>query len=175
MYAVIVGGQGVGKTSLIQRVVDEVKLPVWGLATQKGEILSEEAAGFPVYLQQVGGSGQAGERRLAAYCNRRRIEVRKDAFDDFASLLRKPVPAGHLVLLDELGILENVSPAFCAAVLDLLGRPLVGIVAAKHKESPFLDHVRGHENCRCFRLAQDNREDLYLQVVEFIKGEWHGR
>ena len=175
MYAVIVGEPGVGKSSLVQRVVQELSLPVWGLVTCKEGSLEEATGGFPVYLQHLSGYGQEGQRQLVAFCNKKQLEVRKEVFDSFAPLLSQPVPAGHLVLLDELGVLERVSESFCAAVLELLNRNLVGIIAAKHKDSCFLNQVRGHQHCRCFRLSTENREELFLQVLDFMRGELNGQ
>lgn len=175
MYAVIVGEPGVGKSSLVQRVVQELSLPVWGLVTRKGDTLEEEAGGFPVYLQHLRGYGQEGERKLVAYCNRKQLEVRKEAFDDVAPLLSQPVPASHLVLLDELGVLERVSESFCAAVLGLLNRNQVGIIALKHKDAAFLNQVRGHQYCRCFHLSLENREEVFLQVLDFMQKELNGK
>ena len=71
MYAVIVGEPGVGKSCLVQRVVQELSLPVWGLVTRKGDMLEEKTGGFPVYLQHLRGYGQEGEQHLVAYCNRK--------------------------------------------------------------------------------------------------------
>lgn len=175
MYAVIVGEPGVGKSSLVQRVVQELSLPVWGLVTRKGDTLEEKTGGFPVYLQHLRGYGQEGERHLVAYCNRKQLEVRKEAFDDVAPLLSQPVPAGHLVLLDELGVLERVSENFCAAVLELLNRNQVGMIALKHKDAAFLNQVRGHQHCQCFCLSQENREELFLQVLDFMQKELNGK
>ena len=175
MYAVIVGEPGVGKSSLVQRVVQELSLPVWGLETRKGDTLDEATRGFPVYLQHLSGYGQEGQRQLVAYCNKKQLAVHKEAFDACAQLLLQPVPAGHLVLLDELGILERVSQDFCTAVLAVLNRNLVGIIAVKHKDSSFLNQVRGHQHCRCFRLSEENREELFLQVLDFMQGELNGQ
>ena len=175
MYAVIVGEPGVGKSSLVQRVVQELSLPVWGLVTRKGQTLDKTTGGFPVYLQHLRGYGQEGQRQLVAYCNKKQLEVHKEAFDACAPLLSQPVPAGHLVLLDELGILERVSESFCTAVLELLNRNLVGIIAVKHKDSAFLNQVRGHQHCRCFRLSLENREEVFLQVLDFMRGELNGQ
>lgn len=177
MYAVIVGEQGVGKSSLVNKVVRELDLPLWGFSTKKGDVFSQEIGGFPVYLYQVKGELKDGvqEGELVAYSNNRLLQVNKEVFDNFAIKLKEPIPEGHLVMMDELGIMEKHSPDFCTAVLDVLQQPRLGVIAVKHKDSPFLNQVRAHKNCRCFNLTQENREEVFCQVVDFIKGELHGK
>jgi len=117
MYAVIVGEQGVGKSSLVNRVAKELSLPVWGFFTKKGAAFSKEMGGFPVYLHQVREAPKdgvqegefkervnEGEKHLVAYCNNRLLQVNKEVFDNFAIKLKEPIPEGHLVMMDELGI-----------------------------------------------------------------------
>lgn len=184
MYAVIVGKQGVGKSSLVNRVVKELALPLWGFFTKKGDDFSKEIGGFPVYLHQVKGGLKDGlqeedfekrEGELVAYCNNRLLQVNKEVFDNFAIRLKEPIPEGYLVMMDELGIMEKHSPDFCEAVLDVLQQPRLGVIAVKHKDSPFLNQVRTHKNCRCFNLTQENRDEVFCQVVDFIKGELYGK
>ena len=54
-------------------------------------------------------------------------------------------------------------------------RQLVGIIAVKHKDSAFLNQVRGHQHCRSFRLSLENREELFLQVLDFMRGKLNGK
>lgn len=188
MYAVIVGEQGVGKSSLVNRVAKELSLPVWGFFTKKGAAFSKEMGGFPVYLHQVREAPKdgvqegefkervnEGEKHLVAYCNNRLLQVNKEVFDNFAIKLKEPVPEGHLVMMDELGIMEKKSLDFCNAVLEVLQQPRLGVIVVKHKDSPFLNQVRSHKNCRCFRLTQENREEVFCQIMDFVKGELYGK
>ena len=188
MYAVIVGEQGVGKSSLVNRVAKELSLPVWGFFTKKGAAFSKEMGGFPVYLHQVREAPKdgvqegefrervnEGEKHLVAYCNNRLLQVNKEVFDNFAIKLKEPVPEGHLVMMDELGIMEKNSLDFCNAVLEVLQQPRLGVIVVKHKDSPFLNQVRSHKNCRCFRLTQENREEVFCQIMDFVKGELYGK
>ena len=116
-----------------------------------------------------------GEKHLVAYCNNRLLQVNKEVFDNFAIKLKEPIPEGHLVMMDELGIMEKNSLDFCNAVLEVLQQPRLGVSVVKHKDSPFLNQVRSHKNCRCFRLTQENREEVFCQIMDFVKGELHGK
>ena len=101
--------------------------------------------------------------------------MNKEVFDNFAIKLKEPIPEGHLVMMDELGIMEKNSLDFCNAVLEVLQQPRLGVIVVKHKDSPFLNQVRSHKNCRCFRLTQENREEVFCQIMDFVKGELHGK
>ena len=171
MHALIVGGYGVGKSFLIQKVLQELDLPVVGFETKKGPVAEDTAAGTPIYLHPAGQPRVQSEDNLVGRSARKLLEVHPEVFDRFAPHLRQPVPEGHLVLLDELGVMESSSPAFREAVLTLLdgGTPI--IAAVKHKDTPFLNAVRSHPNCRCFQITEENRDVLFGEVLAFMKDQ----
>lgn len=170
MHAFIVGPPGVGKSTLIRRVLDELGLPVWGFETKKGAP-SADGRGSPVYIHILGEEPLQTEENLLGYCERKCLEVRKDTFDRYALRLRAPVPQGHVVVLDELGTMESVSEDFCAAVLALLDGDAPVIAAVKPKETPFLTAVRSHPKGKCFFIDEENRESLMEDVLAFLQNQ----
>lgn len=171
MHALIVGSRGVGKSTLIRRVLEELGCPIFGFETKMESSGDEDIPGDPVYLYEVGKPRVQGEENLVGRCRNKCFDVQPETFDRFAPRLRRPVPADHVVVLDELGILESSSPDFCGAVLALLDGDAPAIAAVKHKDTPFLEAVRSHPNCKCFRITRENRDELYPKVLEFMKSQ----
>ena len=168
-HALIVGAPGVGKSTLIDRVLEELGCPVWGFETKKetdGELTEE---GFPVYLYQLGRERRRTEENLVGRCRKKCICVRPEAFDRYAGELKKPVPAGHAVKMDELGFLEASSRAFCEAVLEKLDGDAPVIAAVKNRDIPFLQAVRSHPRGEIFFITEENREELFGQVLAFMR------
>ena len=50
MHALIVGERGIGKSTLIRRVLKELNRPLFGFETKKEDALADEVKGSPVYI-----------------------------------------------------------------------------------------------------------------------------
>ena len=174
MHTLIVGAPGVGKSTLISRLARELGAPLFGFETKKEDSLSDPQLGSPIYIYEAGQERRRGEENLVGYCLNQKPAPRKEAFDRFAAKLRAPVPAGAVVVLDELGTMKARSEEFCAAVLALLDGDAPVIAAVKHKDTPFLNRVRSHPNCRCFHITAENREQMYDRALAFAKEQLPG-
>lgn len=169
MHTLIVGERGVGKTTLIKKVLNTLDRPVYGFETKKEDSLADELRGSPVYIYDAWQARVRTTENMVGYCKNHRFDTVPEAFDHFAPKLRKPVPIGGIVLLDELGFMESQSKAFCAAVFDLLGGNIPVIAAVKNKETPFLDAVRNHPKAKCFYITEENRDALFPLVLDSVR------
>lgn len=175
MHTLIVGPRHVGKTTLISRVLEEIKLPVFGFETKKEDSLAQEPHGSPIYIYDAKQERFQTPENLVGYCKDNHASTIKDAFDRYAVKLSGPVPGGHLILLDELGFMESASPDFCQAVLNLLDGDIPVIAAVKDKTTPFLEAVRSHKNAKCFYIDLGNRDELFPEVLSFVKAQLAGK
>ena len=171
MHALIVGARGVGKSTLIRRVLSELNRPVFGFETKKEDSLAEELRGSPVYIYDAGKERVRTEANLVGYCRNKCFGSMKSAFDSYAPKLRREIPDGSVVLLDELGFMESLSEEFCSSVMALLDGDVPVIAAVKDKNTDFLCAVRAHPNCRCFCITEENREELFAEVLEFLRSQ----
>ncbi|MBQ7886569.1 MAG: hypothetical protein IJ313_06710 [Clostridia bacterium] len=169
-HALIVGARHVGKSTLIRRVLDELCMPVFGFETKKEDWLADEENGSPVYIYVAGEKHEQREDNLVGYCKDRHPTTHKDTFDRFALRLVNP-PKGSIVLLDEIGFMESSSEAFCQAIMSLLDGDIPVIAAVKHNSTPFLDAVKRHTNACCFTITEENRDELYGEVLDFVKAQ----
>lgn len=171
MHVLITGPRGVGKSTLIRRVLAELDRPVFGFETKKEDALATEQLGSPVYIYDAGTEHRQTPEGLVGWCKNKHFASMKEVFDRWAPKLRPPVPAGHIVLMDELGFMEASSEDFCSAVLALLDGDAPVLAAVKDKDIPFLSAIRSHPNCRCFFITEENRDALFPEVLEFMKKE----
>ena len=169
MHALIVGARGVGKSTLIRRVLKELGRPLYGFETKKETRLENPEHGSPVYINESGKEHLQTADNLVGFCRNHRMAPRIEGFDLFATKLTGPVPEGCIVEMDEIGFLEAKSEAFCSAVMALLDGEIPAIAAVKDKDIPFLEKVRTHPNTRCFYITPENREALYEEVLAFVK------
>ena len=169
MHALIVGDRGVGKSTLIHRVLKNLNRTVFGFETKKEEQLEDPIRGCPIYIYDAGKAHFQTPNNLIGYHKERDIPAITAAFDRYASKLLEVTPEDAVVELDEIGFLEAKSDAFCQAVLHLLEGKNPVIAAVKNREHPFLDAVRNHPNARCFYITAENRDALYEEVLAFMK------
>lgn len=80
-----------------------------------------------------------------------------------------------LLLMDELGVMENAAPAFCRAVLTRLDGdiPILGVVKAK--PGPLLDAVRAHPRVCLLEVDRTNRDRLPEQIARRLREQGVGR
>lgn len=167
-HALIVGPRGVGKSTLIRRVREELQVPVSGFLTRKEPDLAHPTLGAPVYFYPLGEPEWRSPECLMGHCKDRRPQVYPDTFHRLAPQVAA-MGGGQLLVMDEIGFMETCSPQFCRAVLAHLEGNVPVLAAVKDMELPFLDAVRSHPNCTCFFMTRENREELYLQVLDFVR------
>lgn len=169
MHALIVGDRGVGKSTLIRRVLKELNCPVFGYETKKEETQEDPLRGCPIYIYDAGSPHIQTPDNLIGYHREQNTAAITAAFERYAPKLMLTVPENAVVELDEIGFLEAKSESFCRAVLQLLNRNRPVIAAVKNKEIPLLKTIREHPNAHCFYITPENREVLYKEVLEFMK------
>ncbi len=168
MHALIVGDRGVGKSTLIRRVLEALDRPVFGFETKKETHLEDPLRGCPIYIYDAGAAHCQRTDNLIGYHREADAAAITAAFDRYAPKLMGPVTA-DVVELDEIGFLEARSEAFCRAVMHLLDGNRPVIAAVKNRDIPFLAAVRSHPKARCFYITEENREELFEEVLNFMK------
>lgn len=169
MHALIVGNRGVGKSTLIRRVVNELNVTISGYETRKEDSLADEIKGSPVYIYEAGKPHEQKPENLLGYCKGNHPKIEEHAFDRAAYLISGAKIAGDLVVMDEIGFMEDSSELFRAQIMRQLDGNTPVIAAVKNKETKFLTSVKTHPNCRCFLITEDNRDELVAEVLSFVR------
>ncbi|MBQ9988317.1 MAG: AAA family ATPase [Clostridia bacterium] len=175
-HVLIVGAQGVGKSTLINKVLEALGRPVSGFQTKKEATGADENLRNPVYIHVPGQPRHYTEENLLGYSAvGKGFTITQGVFDRYADVVRRPVAENGVILFDEIGFMEAREKEFCAAILERLDGNIPVIAAVKNKEGvPFLDTVRSHPNCRCFYIDEQNRDALYHEVLAFMQAQLNG-
>ncbi len=160
MILLIQGEIGVGKTTLIRRLLGHRLPETRGFWTRK----EAEGDGFSIYIHPLGQppryeDGNRVGRRLPGQPRR----AFPEAFQRAARWL-EAIPSGGLTVLDELGVLEEEAPRFQQAAVELMCRSSIALAAVKPADTPFLNRVRSLPGARLCLITPDNREELYLRL-----------
>lgn len=93
-------------------------------------------------------------------------EIFPERFDVLGSeYIKDAVKTADLIVMDELGNLENSALRFQNAVLDALDGdvPILGVI--KLSASGWLDEIRSHPKVRMELVTEENRNKLALNLV----------
>lgn len=173
MHILIVGEPGAGKTSLINRVLQDVKQPIFGFRTEKGH--KEVTGSSRIYIHRASGPKAYSDENTVGICSSGGAETNSGVFDSLGVSFLTGIPQDGIVLMDELGVLESTEPVFCNIVKSILDGPYFVIAAIKTKETPFLQSVRSHYKAQVYNLTTENREILYEQIMSDIRRSDHKR
>ena len=164
----ICGEVGVGKSTLIQRLLAQSTRPLYGFITKK---LDPDENGFhPIYIHPAGDAERFyEERNLIGTCDRRIHNINLDAFNTLGVSYLQAKPDG-IILMDELGFMEAQAEAFTSAVMDALDGDVPVVAAVKARfDIPFLDAVRAHPKGKLYMITRENRDQLLEELLSVIR------
>ena len=168
MHILIVGAKGIGKSTLIDKIITALNMPLWGFYTKKETHLTDSKLGEPIYIYEPDKRGIPLTEHLVGYCSNQHTTAYVERFDSFAKAHLQSPPQDHLIVMDEIGFMESKAEAFREAILSILDGTNLTIAAVKDKNTEFLNQVRNHPNCKCFYITAENRDELYEIVMQAI-------
>ncbi|MBR6312361.1 MAG: hypothetical protein IKR51_05230 [Oscillospiraceae bacterium] len=159
MKLLLTGLPGAGKSTIVRAMLSASGRDPRGFYTAKGA--PAEDGSVPVFLRPASGEG---EPRLVGRVYPDRAEGCPEAFDASAALL-EGIPEGSLVVMDELGFMENRAEVFKARVLAVLAGDYDIIAIIKPRSTPFLDAVRAVGGVELIGVDETDREARRRELV----------
>lgn len=172
MHILILGDVGVGKSTLIRRLVEDTGKTPYGFLTEKHR--REPGEDARVYIHSPGKEKSYTEANCVGRCGEAVPVGFPEVFVSAGVPMLSGIPSGSLVVMDELGVMESGAEAFCRAVLDVLDGEYLVLAAVKNKDTPFLRQVLTHPRARVYRITPENREALYYKIKEDLREEARG-
>lgn len=166
----VTGRPGVGKTTLVLRVVELVARPVRGFVTEEWR---EGARRMGFRLRTFSGREAVlarrgpGEPRVSAYA----VDLR--ALEEVGvAELRLALSEDVLVVIDEIGRMELLSPAFRETVADLFATPRDILATVTRSPLPLVRELRSRRDVRLVEVSLPTRDLLPEQLArEFAPRE----
>ncbi|NLC38339.1 MAG: hypothetical protein GX779_03595 [Clostridia bacterium] len=165
----LTGEKQVGKSTLINRVLKNFSFRTYGFRTMP-------------YFQQKALTGFLMEslRPAITYPKKPFISRKLEdgswisypqTFEEFGTsiLLDCLESKPDLILMDELGFLENDAPLFQETVLKCLSSKLPVLGVIKAVSTPFLDAIRARDDLLILPVDPANRESRYPQLVQILQ------
>jgi len=172
MKILLTGRPGVGKTTVIRKVLASFEGKAGGFITKEMREKGERV-GFLV-------SDLDGHEALMAHVDFKemprvgRYGVFVSEFERIAlPALLKAQRESDLIVVDEIGKMEILSPSFREIILKILNspKPLLGTISLA--QDPFLEKIKKLQNLKIMEVTLKNRDSLPYFILQQLKSE-HG-
>ena len=161
----VTGKPGVGKTTLMERVVEKLRgsLRLAGFTTTEVRTPEGERLGFDIVTVE----GKRSELARVGFCSSVRVGrygVNLEAFERLAlpELGRRDV---DLIVIDEIGKMECASGRFRRAVEDALDAPVNVLATIGISPLPFFQALKDRPDVEVGTLTVRNRDALVEELL----------
>ena len=171
MHIFLTGLRQVGKSTLLRRVLAEY--PTLRLGGFRTVTAADVPGAFgSVYIFPAAGPYVPGDDcRVAVRLGPSRgVRAYPAVFEHRGVELLEGAENVDLILMDEIGFLEEDAARFSGRVMELLdgGTPVFGVVRGT-EETPLLRFVRTHPKVRLIEVTEENRERLFPEVSALLR------
>lgn len=165
-HIVIAGQRQVGKSTLVNRLLTDCDKPVYGFRTAMGGSLKDGYRSFFIHPADCLEKIESSYNRIGE-SNGIERKFYADVFDNLGVKYLDVRPDG-IIIMDELGFMENEAEIFKAKVLECLDGNIPIIATAKAGiDSEFLSRIINHPNADVYYIDEENRDQLYEEIKKF--------
>jgi len=168
MNVFLQGVPGVGKSTMIKRVLSELEIEPSGFITLSGSV--DENGQSNVYMHRANSTNREENKGnlIGERLGEGEFEAHPETFEKLGiEILQESMLP--LILMDEIGFMENHAFSYQRKLLEVLdGRiPVLGVIKAK--ETSFIREIAEHKNSVVIEVKEFNREETYEKVKDLIK------
>jgi len=167
MNILLTGRHGIGKTTLIKKLIDATSLSKGGFYTE--EIREGgKRVGFSLMTLDGKKSTLASIKIKSPY-RVGKYSVDVDGFEAIGvEAIRKAMPTKELIIIDEIGKMELFSKKFRDVVIQALNTGRV-VATIKKGRSGFIDGIKSRRDVRLLEVNLENRDTLLLGPGKLTK------
>jgi nucleoside-triphosphatase len=168
MNILLTGHPGVGKTTIIRKVIQKLKIPAGGFYTE--EIRENDLRmGFAV-VTLSGFKGVLAHRNFKSRYKVGQYSVGVYTLNRIGvKEIEMCLMEKKLIVIDEIGKMELLSPQFQAAVEKALDadNPVLGtITLARH---PFIQKIKARKEVKIVDVTKENRDEVLKVLTKELK------
>ena len=165
MNILITGRPGVGKTTVIRRVLPELGGRIGGFTTQEIR-RGGRRVGFSIRAVDSGQEGVLAHIELSGCPRVGPYGVNTEDMERVGvSALNRALRSADVIVMDEIGRMENYCPGFQAAVLEALDAPQDVLGTLQMRSAPFLDRIRRREDIVIKLVTPENRDSMPMLLL----------
>ncbi len=167
----LTGRPGVGKSTLIKRIVDRLRdlgyTGIGGFYTLEVR-RGCKRTGFRIHALD-GREGRLAEAGLESRYRLGRYGIDMEEFERVAvGALEEAVERGYTVIIDEIGFMELKSRRFRELVEEAFDGPCPVVATVMRSRCRFADRLKAREDVKVIVVRVENRERLVDDVVDIL-------
>ena len=172
-HIIIAGHRQVGKSTLLNKLLADYDGPLYGFRTAVGSSMKTGYRSFFMHTVNCLEQTESEENHIGDG-NGVNHSYYTDVFDNYGVKCLEAEPDG-IIIMDELGFMENEAELFKARVLECLDGDIPVLATAKAgMDTEFLNAVLNHPNADVHYIDKENRDRLYEELrtsfSEFVEG-----
>lgn len=160
----ITGARGYGKTTAINKTIHLLNKEVSGFESRKKIMTNEKE--FYIYdiLDKKSDC-------LIAYANINSNPIANiEGFENLGcEILKKAILSDNVIIMDEIGFLEENAPKFKQCVIDSLDSSNIVIGVLKKFNGKFINYIKSRNDVILIELTLENRNEIPNQILKHIK------
>lgn len=161
----LTGDISVGKTTVLKQALDRIESSIGGFTTER--IINGNLRSY-VCLSLYDNTKQFTIAEVDSSDWSKRVFVK--AFSkDLVSILDKSFKSRDLIILDELGNLENDITPFTDKIYELLDSDRVVFGVLKSYDCEFLNRIRNREDTIIIHITEENRDSVLDHILEILQ------
>lgn len=161
----LTGEVGIGKSTILQKALKEINLSLGGYITQR--VFEEN------YMKFIVKSLYDDREEYAIIkvdFDKELKEVFTESFETgLVTILDKSLKYRDLIVLDELGIVENDIDIFTSKVFELLDSKKIVFGVLKDEDCKFLNDIRDRDDVTIIRITKENRDYILEDILNLLK------
>ncbi len=163
----ITGYPGVGKTTLINKITQQLSCEVGGFYTHE---MKENGVRTGFYITDYEGNQMvmASERSRSPYrVNKYGVNI--EAFEKIGiPAMERALQNADIIVIDEIGRMEMFSLEFCDALREVFDSEKPLLASIKIIDCELTKELKKREDAELFEVTKHNRDILIDEVIEVI-------
>jgi nucleoside-triphosphatase len=160
----VTGNPGVGKTTLIKKMITESRLNPRGFYSEEIRI-GIERKGFKVKTF----TGNEGILAHVDYKNKPRVGKYGIDVESFEAIIipeiKEALQGSELIVIDEIGKMELFSERFKELVVKALNGSAPVLGAISERGNGFIKKIKERQDIRIYSITFKNRDSVYLEIL----------
>lgn len=166
---VLTGFSGVGKSTLIKKIIKESNRNIYGFITEKFPERCIDGL-CPIYIYPAAGEPVFDDKHLIGLGGEGTHYTNAEVFDNLGVELISTNDSHGLIVMDEIGFLEAAAEKFKAKLIECLQGDIPTIVVMKTKmREKLMQEIASLPDIEYIVMDENNREDVYSQIHTWLK------
>ncbi|AKA69598.1 nucleoside-triphosphatase [Clostridium scatologenes] len=161
----ITGERGIGKSTLLKKIIKNVDCSIGGFIQEK-EFMGESKRFKVNSLYNLEESYTIG----VYDAEKRELHSDMNMFNIISQdILLKSLDNRELIVLDELGFMEEKAPLFKETVFKILNSDKAVIGVLKECDGNFVQKIAKREDVQVFKIDENNRDSIEYKVLQMLQ------